>query len=84
MKTITQLLLLALVICSGAYSQEKLDMEAISKIRRQGLENSKVMDIAFQLTDVAGPRLTNSPGYFPGRKLGSQPTGKMGAYRCPA
>lgn len=64
MKSITQVVLLALIIYSSAFSQEKLDMEAISKIKQQGLENSKVMDIAFQLTDVAGPRLTNSPGYF--------------------
>jgi hypothetical protein len=64
MKTITQVVLLSLIICSSAYSQEKLDMDAIGKIKQQGLEHSKVMDIAFQLTDVAGPRLTNSPGYF--------------------
>jgi hypothetical protein len=63
MKTIPQVLV-ALVICCSAYSQEKLDMDAIGKIKQQGLEHSKVMDIAFQLTDVAGPRLTNSPGYF--------------------
>jgi carboxypeptidase Q len=49
---------------SGAYAQEKVDMDAISKIKTVGLEKSKVMDIAFHLTDVAGPRLTNSPGFF--------------------
>lgn len=45
-------------------AQEKVDNNAINKIKKEGLENSKVMDIAFQFTDVAGPRLTNSPGYF--------------------
>jgi hypothetical protein len=39
-------------------------MNAIEKIKKEGLDNSKVMDIAFRLTDVSGPRLTNSPGYF--------------------
>jgi carboxypeptidase Q len=45
-------------------AQEKLDQEMIQKIRTEGLNNSRVMDIAFQLTDVAGPRLMNSPGYL--------------------
>ncbi len=48
----------------AARAQEKIDTAAIGKIRREGLENSKVMDIAFQLTDVSGARLTNSPGFF--------------------
>ncbi|MEX6687545.1 M20/M25/M40 family metallo-hydrolase [Danxiaibacter flavus] len=47
-----------------SFSQEKIDNEAIQKIKKEGLENSKVMDIAFHLTDVSGPRLTNSPGYM--------------------
>jgi hypothetical protein len=42
---------------------EKIDLETISKIRNEGMNNSKVMDIAFQITDVSGPRLTNSPGF---------------------
>lgn len=43
-------------------AQEKLDLEMISRIKAEGLERSKVMDIAFQLTDVNGPRLSGSPG----------------------
>ena len=44
--------------------EEKLDMEMVNKIRKEGLENSKVMEIAMYLTDVNGPRLTASPGYM--------------------
>ncbi|GAB3920339.1 M28 family metallopeptidase [Mucilaginibacter myungsuensis] len=33
-----------------------------AKIREEGLNHSQVMDIAFNMTDVLGPRLTNSPG----------------------
>lgn len=40
------------------------DMEALKLIRTEGLEHSKVMDHAFYLTDVNGPRLTNSTGYL--------------------
>ena len=43
---------------------EKVDMDVISKIRKEGLENSKVMETALYLTDVTGPRLTASPGYM--------------------
>ncbi|WP_443945718.1 M28 family metallopeptidase [Pedobacter sp. AW1-32] len=48
--------------CFSAYAQDAPDLAAVQKIRKEGLENSKVMDIAFNLTDVAGPRLSNSPG----------------------
>ncbi len=45
------------------FAQEKINADMLGKIRKEGFENSKVMDIAFHLTDVSGPRLTNSPGY---------------------
>lgn len=41
---------------------EKTD-PAIQKIRQEEMNNSKVMDIAFHLTDASGPRLTVSPGF---------------------
>jgi hypothetical protein len=40
------------------------DAEMMKKIRQEAMQNSKVMDIAFHLTDVSGPRLTASPGYM--------------------
>ena len=46
------------------FAQEKLDLEAINRIKHEGLKNSKVMDIAFQLTDANGPRLSGSPGFM--------------------
>lgn len=46
----------------SVFSQEKVNLDIVQKIRKEGLENSKVMDIVFQITDVAGPRLSNSPG----------------------
>ncbi|MGB8191862.1 MAG: M20/M25/M40 family metallo-hydrolase [Chitinophagaceae bacterium] len=42
---------------------EKVDAAVVQKIRTEGLNNSKVMDIAFYLTEVSGPRLQGSPGY---------------------
>lgn len=53
---------LALFVSFSLVAQEKLDMTAVQKIRKEGLENSKVMDIAFDITDGNGPRLSGSPG----------------------
>lgn len=55
-------IILTLCISWSVMAQEKVDAEAVKKIRKEGLENSKVMDIAFNLTDVSGPRLQGSPG----------------------
>jgi carboxypeptidase Q len=38
------------------------DLDAIYRIKEEGLSNSKVMNTLSYLTDVHGPRLTNSPG----------------------
>jgi carboxypeptidase Q len=56
------LLLISFVLTASA--QEKLDMDVINKIKEEGTQHSKVMDIAFHLTDVSGPRLTTSPGFM--------------------
>jgi len=42
---------------------EKVDLDAIYKIKEEGLQRSKVMEIESYLTDVYGPRLTNSPDF---------------------
>jgi hypothetical protein len=63
-----KLLLLALasaVATAGtatAQTTEKLDAAALGKIRDEGMNRSKVMETAFYLTDVTGPRLANSEG----------------------
>jgi len=55
---------------------EKIDYEAINKIKEQGLQlqNSKVMEISSWLTDVYGPRLTGSPNI---QKAGEWAVAKM-------
>src|SRR6187401_3172681 len=40
---------------------ETIDFDAVFKIKEEGLQRSKVMEIASYLTDVYGPRLTGSP-----------------------
>lgn len=49
-------------LCLSAFAQEPINSATVQKIRAEGLEKSKAMDIAFHITDVSGPRLSNSSG----------------------
>ncbi|GAB3218313.1 M20/M25/M40 family metallo-hydrolase [Algoriphagus aestuariicola] len=53
----------ALLFAGMLMAQETIDLAAIEKIKKEGLENSKVEEIAFELVDRVGPRLSNSEGY---------------------
>ena len=65
MKKISSLFLVCLFIFSTVlFAQEKLDLATIDKIKEEGLKRSQIMDIMFNLTDVSGNRLMNSPGYY--------------------
>jgi hypothetical protein len=44
------------------WTGDKPDLDAIYKIKDEGLNHSHVMEIEGYLTDVYGPRLTGSPG----------------------
>jgi len=50
------------VFSGSAFAQSEGDAATLQKIRDEGLNHSKVMETAFYLTDVAGPRLAGSPG----------------------
>lgn len=57
------LILPALFFISLSFGQETFDAKTIEKIKKEGLNNSHVEKIAFELIDKAGSRLTNSQGY---------------------
>src|SRR5476651_2487504 len=60
-----KLLSLCLLIAGSAgpvFAQDTPDPAMTAKIREEGMNHSQVMDIAFHLTDVSGPRLSGSPG----------------------
>jgi hypothetical protein len=68
-KTMRKNLRLALVLALampmiGSAQDEKIDLAMMDRIKEEGLKNSKVMDIAYHLTDGSGNRLTNSPGFM--------------------
>ena len=54
-------LVLSGVLGLSAQSGEQIDLAAIQRIKDEGFDRSKVMDTAWWLTDMYGPRLTNSP-----------------------
>ena len=54
--------------CSFAASvvvlaEERVDLHTVHRIRTEAFERSRVMENVFYLTDVHGPRLTNSPEF---------------------
>jgi carboxypeptidase Q len=55
------LLTLALPV-SAQWAPEPVDLDAIYRLKDEGFERSKVMETLSFLTDIHGPRLTNSPG----------------------
>ncbi len=61
MKKLILPLLLSGIFSSTAFSQDAPDEKINKIIRKHGMEQSKVMETAFYLTDVYGPRLTGSP-----------------------
>ncbi|MFZ6008778.1 MAG: M20/M25/M40 family metallo-hydrolase [Bacteroidota bacterium] len=65
MKKFKPILLVALMLPLSLFAQknEPIDSAIVSKIKDEGFNRSQVMDILGMLTDVHGPRLTNSPNY---------------------
>jgi hypothetical protein len=64
---IQTLAILGLAIAQPAFAQrtrepaEKVDTDVVNKIKEEGQKKSQVMETISFLTDVHGPRLTNSP-----------------------
>lgn len=61
MKNITLTGIFCLLLSSVTWGQDAPDDKINKIIRKHGMEQSKVMETAFYLTDVYGPRLTGSP-----------------------
>ena len=45
----------------SVFAQSEADQAVLAKIRDEGMNRSQVMQTAFYLTDVSGPRLAGSP-----------------------
>jgi carboxypeptidase Q len=58
--------------------QEKVDLDAINKIKEEGLKRSQLMEILSYLTDVQGGRLTNSPNIRAAQQWAKQKLAEWG------
>jgi carboxypeptidase Q len=52
---------IALTVSAQSIYEPSVDHEIVEQIKEQGLHNSQIMAMASWLTDVYGPRLSNSP-----------------------
>src|SRR5687768_12887963 len=68
---------LAFAPLAAQQPQERIDYDAIYRIKDEGFRRSRVMEITSWLTDVYGPRLTNSPGF---RKAGEWAVKEMASW----
>ena len=53
----------ALLVSTSTDAQERVDTAMIARIRAEGLDHSRVMEVFDHLVNVIGPRLTASPAY---------------------
>lgn len=63
MKKILSTSTILLFLVGDVFSQEKVNLEMMQKIRDEERNHSQITMIAHNITDVCGARLTNSPGY---------------------
>ena len=61
-RVIVLVIFAALLTPAMSVAQTAAATDAIGKIRDEGMNRSKAMETIRYLTDVIGPRLTNSPG----------------------
>ena len=83
-----KILIVALLCISASVmaQTEKIDTATVSKIKKEGFDKSQIMDIMSMLTDVYGPRLTNSPNYKNSADYAKRSLEKWGcrrSSRCP-
>jgi carboxypeptidase Q len=58
-----RLAIILLVTSLAIAADETPDLTIVNRIKAEAFQNSQVMDHLFYLSDVYGPRLTNSPGH---------------------
>jgi len=58
-----RLFVFGVAVALVAAAQEKVDLDTIYKIKQEALQNSKVMEHMFWLSDAYGPRLAGAPNF---------------------
>ena len=63
MKNFLLIIFISFTARAFAQQQELVDTAVVSRLKDEGFKRSKLMANLSMLTDVYGPRLTNSPNY---------------------
>jgi hypothetical protein len=63
MEAMKRLFVLILLFSVTSVADEPVDRDVIHRIKHEAFENSHIDQHLFQLVEVYGPRLTNSPGF---------------------
>jgi carboxypeptidase Q len=78
-KRISSALLLFLLLPFCLMSQsENIDLGMIYKIKHEGFKYSRIEELAFELTDSVGPRLTGSSGNYRGNEWAKKKMEELG------
>jgi hypothetical protein len=81
MRRCAAVLLVGLILTSSSLGvlapQEKVDRDAVNRIKKEASEHSGLRDVLSYITDVTGARLTGSPGIQQAQKW---IVGKLGEY----
>lgn len=65
-------IILLWTVVFSAWAEEKVDYLVVEKIKQEGFQNSQVMELAGYMTDILGPRFSNSHGYTQAAKWAEQ------------
>ena len=77
-KTLISLTFLLFLPVWAMSQTEKIDLSMIYKIKQEGMRNSNIEELAYGLTDFAGPRLTGSTGSNRGNEWAKKKMEELG------
>ena len=72
-------LILLAVVMPASGQEAAIDLEMLYKIKQEGQRNSDIEELAYIMTDLAGPRLTGSAGMDRGNEIARA---KLAEYVC--
>ena len=53
-----------IILVLNVSAQVEVDLNVIQKIKKEAIENTKVMETSIYICDIYGPRLSGSPVYL--------------------
>jgi len=79
LKNLTTALFMIFILPAILLSQsENVDLAMMYKIKQEGIKNSQVENLAYELTDLIGPRLTGSTGFNRGMEWAKNKMEELG------